>query len=518
MRKEPPSLRIKCTYRAETRIIETSELPAVVGRSSPTEAVALDLTPDRAVSRRHALIGSQEGQFWIEDLDSACGTQVAGSEIKGKGKWPLQEGEAVQVGETIFNIEPSAFVLPMNHGTEPRGELAGSLDANVTVFAPSRSKAGEARHILEALYELPLQFAAETRFDLLLQKIVSRLSELIPHATSASLLLKHPDRDVLLLKAYHSRTRPVASETLARRAMTEQRAFVWVLDPKSIVSGSIVQERIHTGIYAPLLWQGEALGAICVDNSNGDDCFSKDDLRLLAVVAQYGAMAVAGNQLQEKLRRESVTKANLMRQFSPWVAERLLSHGGRLRLGGERSEATILYSDIRGFTKLAREMEPDDIVEMLNKYFGQLVPIIISYKGMVDKYMGDAILAIFGSPEPDPEHHIHAVQAAAEMQAAIAKLNAQLQASGAPNREIGIGIHCGEVVHGFVGTPERMEFTVVSDAVNRASRYCQAAAGGEVLLSPAMYERAWKILEAERISIPTKHEGPLLAYRLQRLK
>jgi len=133
------------------------------------------------VSRRHALIGSQAGQFWIEDLDSACGTQVAGSEIKGKGKWPLQEGEDVQVGETILTIEPDVSVLSMNHGTaEPRGELAGSLDANGTVFAPSRSKVGEARHILEALYELPLQFAVETRFDLLLQKIVSRIAELIP--------------------------------------------------------------------------------------------------------------------------------------------------------------------------------------------------------------------------------------------------------------------------------------------------------------------------------------------------
>jgi transcriptional regulator with GAF, ATPase, and Fis domain len=189
-----------------------------------------------------------------------------------------------------------------DHGAEPLGELAGSLDATVTVFAPAKTKAGKAKHLLEALYELPLQFAAETRFDLLLQKIVSRLAELIPQATSASLLLKDPDRDVLLLKAYHSRTRPVASETLARRAMSEQRAFVWVLDPKSVVSGSIVQERIHTGIYAPLLWQGEALGALCVDNSNGDDCFAKDDLRLLAVVAQYGAMAVPGNQLQERLR------------------------------------------------------------------------------------------------------------------------------------------------------------------------------------------------------------------------
>jgi len=87
-------------------------------------------------------------------------------------------------------------------------------------------------------------------------------------------------------------------------------------------------------------------------------------------------MAVATHRLQERLRRESIIKANLLRQFSPKVAEQLLAHKGRLRLGGRRSEVTILNADIRGFTQLAREMDPEDVVEMLNDYLGALVPVI----------------------------------------------------------------------------------------------------------------------------------------------
>jgi adenylate cyclase len=225
-------------------------------------------------------------------------------------------------------------------------------------------------------------------------------------------------------------------------------------------------------------------------------------------------MAVASHRLQEQLRRESVAKANLLRQFSPKVAEQLLAARGRVRLGGQRSEVTILNSDVRGFTQLARDMDADDIVEMLNDYFGVLVPVIFKHGGTIDKFMGDAILAVFGSPEPDPKHHQHAVLAALDMQAAVAKLNEIRKLRGAASREFGVGVHCGEVVHGFVGTPERMEFTVIGDVVNRTARYCAAASAAEILISPEVHERVWKIVETERKMIATKHEGDFVAFRV----
>jgi adenylate cyclase len=366
--------------------------------------------------------------------------------------------------------------------------------------------------------DLPFHFATKTTLETLLPAIVDQLVEAIPTGESWALVLREPSTDALLLKAYHYVQATYLSETLLRRAMTDRKAFIWKRNPEVEISGSIAQSGIETGMYAPLLWQGEALGAICAGARSTGATFTDDDLRLMVVVGQYAAMAVATHRLQEKLRRESVVKANLLRQFSPKVADQLLAHRGRLRLGGRRSEVTVLTSDIRSFSKLAREMDPDDVVEMLNDYLGVLVPVIFAHNGTVDKFMGDAILAIFGSPEPDPKHHENALRAGMDMQAAVKKLNEARQLRGVPCRDFGIGIHCGEVVHGFVGTTERMEFTVIGDAVNQAERYCAAAGGGEVLISPEVHEHVWQFVETEQTTVVTKHQDELVVFRVNRLK
>jgi adenylate cyclase len=240
-------------------------------------------------------------------------------------------------------------------------------------------------------------------------------------------------------------------------------------------------------------------------------------LRLLMTAAHFLALALANQQLQEELRRESAVKSNLLRQFPPQIAEQLLSHG-KPQLSGERSEVTILCLDIRGFTHLTRDMEPIDVVELLNDYFSRLTPIILGHNGMVDKYIGDAILAVFGIPKKDPQQHFNALQAALDMQADMIKSNIARAAKGKATCQIGIGIHCGEVLHGIIGAVEQFQATVIGDAVNRATRYCDGAKGGEILLSPQVYQWVWKEVEVEPAQIDTKHEGVLQAFRLTSLK
>jgi adenylate cyclase len=104
------------------------------------------------------------------------------------------------------------------------------------------------------------------------------------------------------------------------------------------------------------------------------------------------------------------------------------------------------------------------------------------------------------------------------MQSAVATINRERERRGLATCEIGIGIHCGEVLHGFVGSPERTEFTVIGEAVNKASRYCDGASANEILISPKLYEQTWRIIQADSLLIPTKHEGNLTAYRVDSVK
>src|SRR5258708_22629042 len=124
---------------------------------------------------------------------------------------------------------------------------------------------------------------------------------------------------------------------------------------------------------------------------------------------------------------------------------------------------------------MSATMEPDDVLDMLNAYFAALVEAIFRCEGTVDKFIGDAILAVFGSPDPDPEHHRQALHAALAMQEAVQKLNGERKARNHTTCEIGIGVHSGDVLHGFVGTQERLEFSPGGCCGKRAPPFCAAA-------------------------------------------
>jgi len=400
----------------------------------------------------------------------------------------------------------------------PRPQVAESMDASMAPYTAAPTTTGSARS-LAVLYELPLQFGAVTELGVLLQLIVERLVEAIPGADRGALLVKESTSDELRLRAHVPPGDPGVSLTLARRAMEQRQGLIWRRG-KEDLSSSLVEQCTESGMYAPLLWQGQTLGVVCVNSRQEGCAFDHQNLRLLVAIAHHAAMAVANHQMQEALRLKSMLLERMLTNFSPRIRDNLLDKAarGRLRLGGEKSEVTILFSDIRGFTRLSAAHDAEVVVDMLNHYLGALVDAIFRHDGTIDKFVGDAILTVFGSPEPDPRQQEKAVRSALEMQAAMADISRTRAERGQLICEIGIGIHCGEVLHGFIGTQERMEFTVIGDAVNRAARYCAAAPGGEVLLSPQVHERVWRSVEVEASTISTKHEGDLPAYRLKRLK
>jgi adenylate cyclase len=393
-----------------------------------------------------------------------------------------------------------------------------TLDASRSPFSDSTYAERSARR-LALFYELPLHLGAEFKLPDLLDMVVRKTMEAVQTADRVALMVRDRTTGSLLLRAHQPSGSPGVSLTLADRAMRKCEGFVWTRSGGEITA-SLSASGSVAGMYAPLLWRGEAVGVICVDGCKDCSSFAEDDLRLLLAVGHHAAMAIANHQLQEDLRERSIVLERMLTNFSPRIRQKLLekSKHGRLSLGGEKSEVTILFSDIRGFTTMSSSMDAEDVMEMLNDYFSVLVSALFRFDGTVDKFVGDSILAVFGSPEADSKQYEHAVGAAMEMQTQMAALNKLRSASGRPTCEIGIGVHCGTVLHGFIGSSDRMEFTVVGDPVNRAARYCAGAKAGEVLISPDVHQHVWRDVDVEPRAITTKHEGDFSAFRLKSIK
>jgi adenylate cyclase len=168
-----------------------------------------------------------------------------------------------------------------------------------------------------------------------------------------------------------------------------------------------------------------------------------------------------------------------------------LHSGKKVELGGTTLEASILFSDIRSFTTISEQMDAQALVALLNEYFTDMVEIVLDEGGVVDKYIGDAIMAVYGGTAPGPDDALHAVRSAVRMRGALVKLNERLVARGLEPLRIGIGVHSGIVVAGNIGSDQHMSYTVIGDAVNLASRLETATKelGEDVVISEDAYAR-----------------------------
>ncbi len=198
----------------------------------------------------------------------------------------------------------------------------------------------------------------------------------------------------------------------------------------------------------------------------------------------------AFNDMAEDLRKKEVLEDSFGRYVSPEIAEMIFQSSAGPWLEPRRHEVTVLFVDIRGYTPYAERTPPAVVIEMLNQFFGLATEAIIRNGGFISKFLGDAIMAIFGAPAPQADQSFRAALAALEIQSGVEEFNRRRAAEGKDPIVVGIGINRGDVVAGSVGSVARMEYTVVGDAVNVASRLTAAAKGGEILIGRTALEPA----------------------------
>jgi adenylate cyclase len=492
--------------------------PMIVGRS-----VACDISlNDPTVSRQHAEIEVATGGegVRVRDLASTNGTFLNGQRI-----WDgvVPPGSRLSFGKVAFEVreeEPTAIVTPGLSGT---GEDL-PLDATILRLMPIRGAANISEKLsetaqgtsrlriagqspadrqerkLELLIDIAKELSGQTDVDRLLERIVG-ITFQVMSVDRVAILLSGDEGELLPRISRHREHQgePPVEKTpaepwrvpsaIARKVVKERVAVLLENVPVDLAGdGTILHHQVQSALCAPLLGsQGTMLGLIYLDNLGATHSFGEEDLEFLAAFSGMAAVSLENSRLIERARREAVVLSNFQRYFAPDLAEQIAAQEGSVQLGGSKRRVTVLFSDIRGFTSLSEAMSPDEIATLLTEYFTVMVEIVFEHGGTLDKFIGDALMALWGAPIAHDDDPDRATRAAVAMQRALQRLNDEWSRKGRPRLSVGIGISLGDVFAGNIGSDRRLEYTVIGDAVNTAARLCAEASPGEILIADPLF-------------------------------
>jgi adenylate cyclase len=305
------------------------------------------------------------------------------------------------------------------------------------------------------------------------------------------------------------------SNTILNKVIEDRKAVLThdaAMDFAASKGKSMILNQIQSAIVAPMLHKEELLGVLWLDSKSLAQ-FQPKDLELVSAVANQAAMFIEINMLSQQ-------KDRLSRLVSPDVFDRIVREGVDIQPGGTRTECTVFNSDIRGFTRMSEHTPPEEIVEMLNAYFEQMVDTIFKLEGTLDKFMGDGIMALWGAPVSHPDDPERAVACALEQVEVLGRFNRGRVAMDKPALGVGFGIHTGPVVAGYIGSSKALSYTVIGDVANTSARLCAKALAGQIVVSEGTRERLGPRFEVEELA-PMRIRGkdkPLRVYNVVRTR
>lgn len=501
-----------------------------IGRA-PDNAVVID---DPRASRYHSHIKSAEdGTFTIVD-----GAVINGQLRRSANKvfingephfeFQLKNGDRITIGATTLRFEqaPEERTTEVRYDDKPLGHTQLLISANDVVSTVLHSKpdiaATAARdkvlealqrkaNILSALFEMSKTLGSVFDLTAIFDKATDVIFRSTPADRVVALLadnvgsgnLEDVNLTPIATRARDEKLQAHARKltigrTITRKVMRDRVALLSqdaASDAEFAGVDSIVSQGVRSTICAPLVAETRVHGALYADRLDPFAAFKPDDLELISAVAAQTAIAVENARAHERLAREEVARANYSRFLPEYVVKQMLENPESFKLGGVNQTITILFADIRGFTRISEHAPPEKIVGLLNRYFSAMTDIIFAHGGTLDKYLGDGLMALFGAPTATPEDASNALNAAVAMQRRILGISKELAEEGFPELNVGIGLHTGEVTVGYIGSERRSEYTAIGDAVNTASRLESNAKAGEILMSDATARAAHRRYE-----------------------
>jgi class 3 adenylate cyclase len=503
-----------------------------IGRSKENDIVLLD----HAVSRKHAKITKTDQGHLLSDLGSINGTVVNETSIKSallkhediikiglntmtflsrprtgkpfKGTLTLSAG--IDLGkepepiikassETFSPMDSQDLLVSKEYGESGRA-LPSKKEIELPEFKKELSALERTNKVLYVLYEISRQLNSIHDFGELLNKIMDLIFVVIDADYGFLILTGERDREELIPVVVKSREDQPgeqeslkASRTIINRVVRDGVALLTsnaMTDSRLDHAKSLLLQQIRSAICVPLWRKDKIIGVIQLESVRLDNQFTQGDLELLKAIGSQMAMVIEQASLNEQIREEERMRNRLERFHSPQVIDMILK-GGQETLDDMMEPkdvtATILFADINGFTALAERMPPREVNLILNEFFSRMTDILFKYDGTLDKYIGDGLMAVFGAPMEKEDDAERGIRAAQEMIQALAAMMAGMPDEG--KFTIRIGINTGKVVAGNIGSPKRMDYTVIGDAVNTASRLESIAQPNQILIGEETYER-----------------------------
>lgn len=531
-----------------------------IGRAKENDIVL----NDRRVSRKHAFVVPENGRFKIIDGFIENGQLYRSvNHIFVNGTMHLEhvlvEGDVILIGEsrmefsvvdragaTILSIPPTQDVIvvreerpkTVNFDDAPMGhtqveisvnEIIGrrsNLSMETSTATPDEIKDLRRRaKMLELLFEMSKTLGTVLE----LEEIFEKATELIFRGTPADrvvALLADEDSDGKMdpasLSPIGAKTRDASFEKLSDRLAVSRTITNKVMTNRvSILSQdaktdeqfrgveSIVSQGVRSTICAPLVTPSNVHGVLYADRLDPFAAFTPDHLEMISAVAALTAVTVETVKAHKRLAREEVARANYSRFMPEYVVQQLLKDPDSFQLGGANQLITVLFADIRGFTAISENENPENVVKLLNQYFTAMSEIIFEHGGTLDKYIGDGLMALFGAPTATMDDARNALKAAVAMQRELIELKMRLNEQGFSAIEIGIGLHTGVATVGYIGSERRSEYTAIGDTVNLASRLESNTKGGQILISEATARAAGNIfplIRRESITVKNRQQ------------
>lgn len=457
-----------------------------IGRMEGNDLILFDPT----ISRKHCLIEKSDVGYFLKDLNSRNGVYVNNEKIQER---LLKDGDELKVGSfpLLYKEDVAQSVLiseneiksDISEGTIVRSlkevremlqvEMSGEEIAKAKTLELSKIQRNQ--KIFSSLAEVSKQLIEANTYEEVLERVMQIIFEQV-HADRGVILLyddtnKSLEPKIIKQSKQNEETIRI-SHTIAKKAFDDKVAILChdaQTDQRFQAGASIRLLGIRSALCVPLMVEDKAIGLIYVDTPLKVKAYGDFELDLLSALSGMCALAIHQAGLRAKLEEEKMAKSRLERYHSPSVVKRILESTAKEPvLEARELTATVLFADLCGFTSMSENMDPKDIANLLNGFLSKMTDVIFENEGTLDKFIGDCVMAVFGAPVESEDHSVRAIKCALGMKKALEEYNLENEGKKALNFRV--GINSGRMVAGDIGSSRRMEYTVLGEVVNLASR------------------------------------------------